>query len=557
MQQIQEEQRVIDLSQQHFVEDCQLSFKLQEIVFCKNTIKLSILTSDSFTQKDALSDDLFQVFIENKQLKKDSILAEVKKEIGELYVSRINTYYHFDNLRVFDNIFFKYSIYSKSIKLIAIKDYHKIGQLKQKFYGKFKFQELSHNILNFICFFLLPHESLNLFLTFKSNSLSRVIKEPIIWKQYANYLELKYKDEEIDRETFFKFYRNRQLGFELKKCKSIYNQNYQCQVKKISFSQTNIKIDFRVQGDQSLGGLQDPMASKLSLNNKYLNLIDDQCIFEEVENSQSKHIYDGFLIYQKPKNMKVIPKMTFNFEFGQDGYSNAQIFQISDENLFRFELFQLFEKTYQNQFKFQLLPQNILIIIFSFLYPHESVNLFLTFKSTNLTKLIQEPTIWQQYFKYLNLQANNQIFSRDSFAQSYINRKISIELNGCKSVYDQNYQCELHKISLSKRHVKIDFTVQGNNSLGSLQNPIFSQLILFGQNQYQELQVTDFYQIKIENQPGKQVCQGILTYEYPTYIKLTNNLSFIFEYGKQGYSQVEILLVTNELIQKHELYHFM
>ncbi|KAL4483165.1 hypothetical protein ABPG74_019191 [Tetrahymena malaccensis] len=556
MSNIQEEYKVFDLSQQHFFEVNELAFKLQEIAFSSNRIKLSILTSDNLSQNDVQTDDLFQVFIEDKQLKSYLNLTEINKEINEPYKTSIKRYYHCDNLRIFDNIFFKYSIYNKqAIKLFTVRDYHQVGDQKSKFYGSFKLKELSHNIIGLICFYLLPHESINLFLTFKSNSLSRVMQKPIIWNQYANYLELKKKDEEIDRKTFFELYRNRQLGFKLEQCKSIYNDNYQCQIKKISFSQTYIQIDFRVQGDQSLGELQNPTDSKLSLNDKNLNLSND--CFQEEENSQQKHIYDGFLIYQKPNNMKITPKMTFSFEFGQSGYSNTQIFQISDEKLFKFELFQLSEKIYQKQFKIYLFPQNILSLIFQFLYPHESVNLFSTFKSSYLTKLIEDPITWQQYSKYLNLEVNNQIFCRESFAQSYKNRKLSIELNGCKSEYDQNYKCDIQKITFNKKNVQIFFAAQGNNSLGPLQNPSSSLLLLVGQNNYYELQITDFYLIEEVNQPEKQICQGILTYEYPTQIKLTKDLYFIFEYGNQGYSQVVIQQFTEELLQKFELYNFM
>ncbi|EAR90363.1 hypothetical protein TTHERM_00613630 (macronuclear) [Tetrahymena thermophila SB210] len=557
MQEAQKKYKVFDLSEQHLVENSQNELSILQIGFSSNRIKLSMQTSDCLTQNDVLRDDLFQLYIEDKQLKKDFSLTEIKKEKNEPNKNQINTFYHYDNLRIFDNIYFKYSIYNKqSIKLFTVKDYHEIGNLQSKFIGKFKFQELSHNILNFICFFLLPHESMNLFLTFKSNSLNRVMQESTIWKQYAKYLELEHNDEEINRETFFQLYRNRQLGFQLEQCKSVYNEHYQCQIKKIGFRKTNIQIDFRVEGNYSLGQLQNPLGSKLSVNNRNLNLLIDQCIFKEENNNQSKQIYDGFLTYQKPSNMKIIPNMEFSFEFGQGGYSETKIFQITNDKLRKFELFQLIEKKYLKQFKIQQLSKKILFQIFSFLYPHESFNLFLTFKSVNLTSLIEESTLWQQYFKYLNLQVKNQIFSRESFNQFYKDRKLSIELNECKSVYNKNYQCEIQKINFSKKHIVIDFTVQGNNSKGPLQNPRSSMLLLFGQNIYQYLQYSDYCQIKEENLPNKQLYQGFLTFQIPENMILTKNVSFIFEYGSSGYSQVKILELTNELLKKFELYNF-
>ncbi|EAR90362.1 hypothetical protein TTHERM_00613620 (macronuclear) [Tetrahymena thermophila SB210] len=355
MQEAQKKYKLFNLSEQHLVENSQNELSFLHIGFSSNRIKLSMQTSDCLTQNDVLRDDPFQLYIEDKQLKKDFSLTEIKKEKNEPNKNQINIFYHYDKLRIFDNIYFKYSTYNKqSIKLFTVKDYHEIGNLKCKFIGKFKFQELSHNILNIICFFLLPHESLNLFLTFKSNSLNRVMQESTIWKQYAKYLEFEYNDEEINRETFFLLYRKRQLGFQLEQCKSVYRQydeHYQCQIKKISFRKTNIQIDFRAEGYYYRRQLSNILSSKLSVNNRYLNLLIDQSIFKEENNNQSKQIYDGFLIYQKPAQLKIIPNMEFFFQFGQNGHSETKIFQITNDKLRKFELFQLIDKTYLKQFK--------------------------------------------------------------------------------------------------------------------------------------------------------------------------------------------------------------
>ncbi|KAL4469560.1 hypothetical protein ABPG74_004813 [Tetrahymena malaccensis] len=555
---IQNEYEVFSLNKHHFYENTSNSFKIEKICFSSERINIKILTSDIFTINHILSDDILLLFVEDQQLKKDSKFTNISEEKNENYLRSIDLYYFYDSLKDSENIYLKYSRFCKPpCKLFTLKDQIQNLKLKSKYYKTFQFSQLSHNILKQICFFLLPHESLNLFQTFKSNCLTRVIKEPTIWKQYFRYLELdqieQYK-EEASRESFLKLYKKRKLRFELKQCKSIYNQNYYCEINNISFCLKQIQIGFRAQGNFSLGSLQKPNSSQLETNGEQLKLLANLCKFKE-ENQPYKQVYEGYLSYQYPENFKMISGFEFNFQFGECGYSKKQIFKISDEKMHQFELFQLFpEKMYQKQFKFKDLSHNILNLILCFLYPHESLNLFLTVKSNSMIRVIKDPTLWKQYSQYLGIQLKNENCDRESFSQHYQERILRFELNECFSIFNQQYQCQIMAISFSQKQIRIDFRVQGDYSLGNLQNPLQSNLLI---NEYYLYMLKDLSQFKEESQPQQQVYQGLLIFEQPTEFKISSGQKFEFVYGSSGYSQKQILLITDEMIHKFKLFKFI
>ncbi|KDO18108.1 hypothetical protein SPRG_16503, partial [Saprolegnia parasitica CBS 223.65] len=102
---------------------------------------------------------------------------------------------------------------------------------------------------------------------------------------------------------------------------SVFNQTYRCAVLGISFSKGAIELRFHINGNHSLGGLQDPWYSKLR--------IDDECLRPTdvwLTDNHSKCSYAGVLRFR----VALARGRVVQFTYGYSGYSTAFVCELTE-----------------------------------------------------------------------------------------------------------------------------------------------------------------------------------------------------------------------------------
>jgi len=104
---------------------------------------------------------------------------------------------------------------------------------------------------------------------------------------------------------------------------SRYNANYFCKVTKIVFSPNSLTLHIDERGNNTLGAIQNPRASKLTSDTVSFPLLRSEFTIAD-----SKRQYLGYLIYDTSKLQK---GMKVYFEYGESGYSKIHLFTFNDE----------------------------------------------------------------------------------------------------------------------------------------------------------------------------------------------------------------------------------
>lgn len=110
---------------------------------------------------------------------------------------------------------------------------------------------------------------------------------------------------------------------------SRYNSSYYCDILEVGVDQTKLVVGFNVRGDGSLGSLQDPMTSKISIGNWQVHA--SRC------KTKIKNIYQiagelEFDVDVEDSSIGVLSSSVY-FTFGQSGYSSALLQIPGAENI--------------------------------------------------------------------------------------------------------------------------------------------------------------------------------------------------------------------------------
>lgn len=111
-----------------------------------------------------------------------------------------------------------------------------------------------------------------------------------------------------------------------------------------------------------------------------------------------------------------------------------------------------------------------------------------------------------------------------------------------RSSWNENYFCNILRVTLSRNHVLVEIDEHGDGSAGSLQLP-YSSKIQYPEHLHIKPTHTSFSHFDI----GRRI-SGIMTFEFENLcrLKLTDILSLCFEYGVNGYDSVRLFDSKND-----------
>jgi len=133
----------------------------------------------------------------------------------------------------------------------------------------------------------------------------------------------------IDKyQSWYQFYREKvflRSFLPLEGKRSIYNAGYHCTITAVKFSPKKFTVYLDERGDNTLGGIQNPLHSTFSTGGNSLPMISSKFLIAD-RNAQ----YLGKLVYS-PCYLK---NESYEFRYGSGGYSLVELFFL-DENFIR------------------------------------------------------------------------------------------------------------------------------------------------------------------------------------------------------------------------------
>jgi hypothetical protein len=310
---------------------------------------------------------------------------------------------------------------------------------------------------------------------------------------------------------------------------STYNEDYKCQIHCIQCDSQEVRLQFEVRGDNSLGVLQHPESS--TLNDQHPKRV--HLVYSDPE---SCHL--GLLIYPTDS---LSNGQKFEFRYGHSGYSSVDLgvtFESSTEAEKSVQLKPVIVSTSRKQLS--TYSPEILLYGIKSVYNEDyqctvqsiawsSTEIYLKFRVVGDYSLgiLQHPRNSRlnehrpASFKLTTENANHcyegvLTFSADDFfggedlsfsygdsGYSTVSLKVTAPrvelkeseddspaydqppedlevkefiLREIKSVYNEQYRCVVHSVGWNRAHIFVGFEVHGDHSLGDLQDPVHCQL---------------------------------------------------------------------------------